>query len=291
MDIATDKPAMEQRRTVPHRLVDLVEPDQRFNVGMYRQAAVREIDRLYGERKLPFVVGGTGLYVRALVRGLCEAPPGDWAVRQDLLEQAGRLEKGYLHTELRKMDPELARTLHPNDEVKIIRALEVLRLSGRRLSEVHQQHRTAAPPWAPLILGLMRDREELYRRIERRVDKFFLHGLVRETQDLLACGYSRALPSMKGLGYKQVAAFLAGEYDQAEAVRRLKRDTRHFAKRQLTWFRHEPGIEWLTVDEAEKPEGVADRILARIETFLSDLGGKGGTSAAAPMALRKVGAG
>jgi tRNA dimethylallyltransferase len=271
MDIATDKPTREQRETVPHRLIDLVDPDQRFNAGMYRRAAEHEIERLYGEHRLPLVVGGTGLYVRVLIRGLCEAPQGDPAVRAEFLENARNREKGYLYRELAKVDPESAQALHPNDEVKIIRALEVQRLLGRPLSAVHRRHRAEAPKWSPLILGLSRDREAMYRRIERRVDRLFMAGVVKETEGLLARRYSRNLASMKGLGYRQVAGFLAGEYDLEEAVRRLKRDTRHFAKRQLTWFRREPGIRWVIVSESEKPESVADRLLADIQTFLSEL--------------------
>ncbi|WP_447602013.1 tRNA (adenosine(37)-N6)-dimethylallyltransferase MiaA [Nitrospira sp. Nam80] len=271
MDIATDKPTVEQRRAVPHRLIDLVEPDQRFNAGMYREAALREFERLYGERKVPLVVGGTGLYVRALVRGLCDAPPSDPAVRAELIDHARRYEKGFLHRELAKVDPELARLLHPHDEVKIIRALEVQRLSGRPLSDVHRRHRSAAPAHSPLILGLMRDRHELYRRIEQRVDTFFMNGLVEETIALLARGYDRESASMKGLGYRQVTGFLAGDYDRAEAVRRLKRDTRHFAKRQLTWFRREPAIVWVAVHDEERPETVAEKLGALIESFLTEL--------------------
>jgi tRNA dimethylallyltransferase len=271
MDVATDKPTPHQREAVAHRLIDLVEPDQRFNAGRYREAAVREIERLYREHKLPLVVGGTGLYLRALIRGLCEAPQGDPAVRAELVEEARRHGKGYLYRELAKVDPESARGLHPNDQVKNIRALEVQRLLGRPLSDIHRRHRTAEVGWSPLILGLTRDREVLYRRIEQRVDRLFMNGVVEETEGLLARGYGRDLPSMKGLGYRQVAGFLAGDYDYGEAVRRLKRDTRHFAKRQMTWFRREPDIHWLTVEDSETPESVADRLLSYIARFLSEL--------------------
>ncbi|MEX5216788.1 MAG: tRNA (adenosine(37)-N6)-dimethylallyltransferase MiaA [Nitrospira sp.] len=271
MDIATDKPTAEQRRAVPHRLIDLVAPDQRFNAGMYREAALRELERLYGERKLPLVVGGTGLYVRALIRGLCDAPPSDPAVRAELIDQARRYQKGFLHQELAKVDPEQARLLHPNDEVKIIRALEVQRLSGRPLSDVHRRHRSAVPVHSPLIFGLIRDRQSLYTRIEQRVDTFFMNGLVEETATLLAQGYDRESAAMKGLGYRQVAAFLAGDYDRDEAVRRLKRDTRHFAKRQLTWFRHEPAIVWVTVNDETRSERLAEKLATLIESFLAEL--------------------
>jgi tRNA dimethylallyltransferase len=271
MDIATDKPAVAARRGIPHRLINLVNPDQRFNAGMYQQAARREIERLYGQQKIPLVVGGTGLYVRTLIRGLCEAPPGDPLIREDLLAEAGRHGKGYLHRQLALVDPELARGLHPHDEVKIIRALEVQRLSGRAMSEAHRLHRLSVPSFTPLLLGLMRPREVLYRRIDQRVEGFFQHGLIEETRRLLADGYSRDLPSMKGLGYRQVAGFILGDYDEAEAMRQLKRDTRHFAKRQLTWFRREPGLMWVMVKDDDSPDLVAQTVASSIQTFLDGL--------------------
>jgi tRNA dimethylallyltransferase len=271
MEIATDKPTIADRQGIPHRLIDLVDPDQRFNAGLYRQAARQEIERLYGQRKIPLVVGGTGLYVRTLIRGLCEAPPSDPLIREDLLAEAGRHGKGYLHRQLALVDPERARGLHPHDEVKIIRALEVQRLSGRAMSEAHRLHRLSAQSFTPLLLGLMRPREVLYRRIDQRVESFFQHGLIEETHRLLANGYSRDLPSMKGLGYRQVAGFIFGDYDEAEAMRRLKRDTRHFAKRQITWFRREPGLIWVMVKDEDSPDQVAQTLASSIQTFLDGL--------------------
>ena len=271
MDIATDKPTLEQRRGVPHRLIDLVDPHEPFNAGYYRQLALEEIERLYSERRLPLVVGGTGLYVRTLVHGLCDAPPADQTYRASLMQEARTQGRHFLHGELKRIDPELAGRLHPHDEVKIVRALEVHHLSGQRLSDRHRQHRFSGQSFSVLMIGLIRDRECLYRRIDERVDAMFAGGVIRETEQLLAKGYGRDSGAMKGLGYRQVAGYLAGEYDQAEALRLLKRDTRHFAKRQLTWFRKEPGLHWWSLDGQDSPEIVAGHLLERVHTFVQDL--------------------
>ncbi len=269
MDIATDKPTEADRRSVPHGLIDLVEPDGPFNVGQYRREAEREIARVHAAGKVPLIVGGTGLYVRALVRGLCEGPPSDPALRARLEAEAERVGPAALHRRLAEQDPATAARLHPNDRVKVIRALEVHAQLGRPLSSLHERHAFADRPYAALLLGLNRERQELYRRIEARVDAMLARGLVEETARLLAAGYRRELGSMKGLGYKQVAGFLAGEYSYEEAVRRLKRDTRQFAKRQLTWFRKEPGIMWFDLDESTTDETVVDGLMRAIRLFLA----------------------
>jgi len=271
MDIATDKPTPEQRQGVPHRLIDLVDPDEPFNAGQYRRLALQEIQRLYGAGRLPLIVGGTGLYVRTLIHGLCDAPRADQAYRESLLQEA-RAQGGYfLHTELTRVDPESAARLHPHDEVKIVRALEVHHLSGQRLSDMQRQHRFAEQEFSVLLIGLNRSRAQLYRRIDDRVESMFARGVVEETERLLADGYGRELGAMKGLGYQQVAGYLAGEYDRAEALRLLKRDTRHFAKRQLTWFRKEPGLRWCELTEQDRSEDVAGRLLEMIRSFVQDL--------------------
>lgn len=271
MDIATDKPSSAERGGVPHRLIDLVAPDEPFNVGLYRRAAEREIARLHEEGKVPLIVGGTGLYVRALVRGLCDGPQADPTLRAELEAEAHRIGPVSLHQELARVDPASAGRLHPHDRVKIIRALEVYRQTGRPLSELHQGHGFTERPFATLLVGLMRERAALYTRIEARIDAMLGKGLVEETRRLLAQGYSRKLGAMKGLGYKQIAGYLAGEYGYDEAVRRLKRDTRQFAKRQLTWFRKEAEITWLALDEATSEPAVASRVLELIREFLAGL--------------------
>jgi tRNA dimethylallyltransferase len=271
MDVGTDKPASEERQAVPHRLIDLVDPDESFNAGLYRRQAIDEIERLYRDCRLPLVVGGTGLYVRTLLKGLCEAPQADPIMRKALRQEAE--DQGYdrLYARLVDVDPVIAARLHPRDESKVIRALEVYQLSGRRMSEFQQEHGFAERPFATLMIGLNRDRDVLYRRIEGRIDWQLAHGLIEETKQLLAQGYQRDSAAMKGLGYRQVAEHLAGEYDAAEMVRRFKRDTRHFSKRQMTWFRKEPGIQWLMIEESESVPHTTTRVIEQIDRFLNTL--------------------
>ncbi len=275
MDVGTDKPVPEERQGVPHRLIDLVNPDESFNTGLYRRQALDEIERLYRDLRLPLVVGGTGLYVRTLIKGLCDAPPADPIVRAALRQDAK--DQGYdrLYARLVVIDPVAAARLHPRDESKVIRALEVYQLSGRRMSEFQQEHGFAERPFSVLIIGLNRDRSALYRRIEARIDWQLAHGLIEETKQLLVQGYQRDSAAMKGLGYRHVAEHLAGEYDAAEMVRRFKLDTRHFSKRQMTWFRKELGIQWLTIEESESAQHTAELVIRQVDRFLTTLGDQG----------------
>jgi len=271
MDIGTDKPTVEERQGVPHRLIDVADPDEAFNTGWYRRAAIAEVDRLYAARRLPFVAGGTGLYIRTLVRGLCGAPESDPRVRAELLKMGYEQGLDRLYAILTDVDPVTAARVHPHDESKIIRALEVHQLSGQPLSALHQGHGFQEAPFTTCLIGLQRPKENLYRRIEERIDWQLDHGMVQETRALLGRGYGRQLGSMKGLGYRHVAAHLAGEYDEQEMVRVFKRDTRRFAKRQMTWFRSEPGIRWISIEQDEPLERTVRRVHSMIEQFLESL--------------------
>ena len=268
MDIGTDKPSLAEQQGIPHRLIDLVDPDQSFNVGDFRHHATQEISRLHRQGLLPLVIGGTGLYIRALLRGLCPGPPANWLIRNELAQEAKTQGPAFLYEKLQQVDPDLAKRLHPHDQPKIQRALEVYRILGTRLSVVHQQHRFEDIPYPSLLIGLTMDRQTLYRRIETRVEWEIHKGLVQETQSLMDRGYHRELGSMKGLGYRQFSGYLAGEYSYEEAVRLLKRDTRHFAKRQMTWFQKEPGIHWITLEESDIPDRAAMKIVDSIKKFL-----------------------
>jgi tRNA dimethylallyltransferase len=271
MDVGTDKPAQEDRQGIPHRLIDLVDPDESFNAGLYRRQAIDEIERLYRDSRLPLVVGGTGLYVRTLLNGLCDAPSADPILRAALRQEAE--DEGYdrLYARLAAVDPVAAARLHPRDESKVIRALEVYQLSGRRMSDFQQEHGFVERPFSALIIGLNRDRNTLYLRIEERIDWQLAHGLIEETKQLLAQGYRCDSGAMKGLGHRQVAEYLAGKYDVDEMVRRFKRDTRHFSKRQMTWFRKEPGIQWLTIEESESVQHTAAVVIGQVDRFLATL--------------------
>ncbi len=275
MDIGTEKPDSADRQAVSHRLIDMVAPDEHFNVGIYRRLALKEITRVQKSGHLPLVVGGTGLYIRALIRGLWDGPPADWKVRGDLMEEARLQGSLHLHTRLARVDPELAKRLHPHDTIKIIRGLEVYHITGKPLSGIHRSHGFQERSFSPLLIGLHRERQVLYQRIHDRIDSEISRGLVEETEQLLQQGYGRHLSSMKGLGYRQISGYLAGEYDFDEAIQRLKRDTRHFAKRQMTWFRKEAGIEWLTVEESHSPQKIAEDILNRVRRYQSQLTERG----------------
>jgi len=267
MDIGTDKPTIQARQEIPHRLIDLVDPDYPFNVGDFRRHAIQEIAQLHPRGLLPLVVGGTGLYIRALLRGLCPGPPANWPVRHALTQEASERGWSFLHEKLQQVDPDLAQRLHPNDQPKVLRALEVYQTLGIPFSKVQQEHQFQESPYPFLLIGLTMERQALYRRIEARVEWEIEKGLVEETQRLMQKGYSRSLGSMKGLGYRQFSGYLDGEYSYDEAVRLLKRDTRHFAKRQMTWFRKEPGIHWIALEESESPVKAAQRILKFIDDF------------------------
>ena len=269
MDIGTDKPSLAEQQNIPHRLIDLVDPDQSFNAGDFRRHAIQDIARLHRLGLLPLVIGGTGLYIRALLRGLCPGPPADWLIRSELAQEAKIQGPAFLYEKLQQVDPELAQRLHPNDQPKIQRALEVFRILGTPLSVIQRQHRFDEAPYPYLLIGLTMGRQTLYQRIETRVDWEIHKGLVEETQSLMNQGFSRELGSMKGLGYRQFSGYLAGDYSYEEAVRLLKRDTRHFAKRQMTWFQKESEIQWMTLEESDIPDRAAAKIVDHIYQFLS----------------------
>ena len=271
MDVGTDKPTLHERQGIPHRLIDLVNPDQPFNAGDFKQAALGDISRLHQTGKIPMVIGGTGFYVRALLRGLCPGPPADWNVRKQLEEDAEKHGPQFLYEQLQQVDPILAQRLHPHDQPKIQRGLEVFAIMGKPFSQIQAEHQFSERPFPYLLIGLTMDRSVLYERIDTRVELEIEKGLVQETQHLLNRGYSRELGSMKALGYKQFSGYLAGEYSYTEAVRILKRDTRHFAKRQMTWFGKETGIQWVSVAPTDIPDRAASLITDRIMLFLESL--------------------
>jgi tRNA dimethylallyltransferase len=265
MDIGTDKPCLEDHGGVRHSLIDLVAPDERFNAGQYRRAALVEISRLHAAGRIPLVVGGTGLYVRTLAYGLWEGPQADWTMRQTWLAEETACGEGHLWTRLNEVDPCLAATLHPRDRNKIVRALEVERQTGVPLSEWHRRHQFQERPFQSIMIGLRMDRAALYRRIDARVLREIDDGLIEETRQLLDAGYDEHLGSMKALGYRQITGYLKGRYDYQEAVRRLQRDTRHFAKRQMTWFMSDSNVHWLDVEEQEPRQHVVRRVLEYLE--------------------------
>lgn len=261
MDIGTDKPTPEARRRAPRHLIDLVPPDRTFSAGMYKEQAELKIAEMEGLGKIIFIEGGTGLYIKTLLYGLWQGPPADWARREALLKKEKEEGEGTLHRMLADVDSSSARRIHFRDLPKIVRALEVYSLTGRPLSVIHAEHRfdepDAPPSW---MIGLRRDRQALYLRIDERVDGQIASGLIAETERFLSAGLSPSLQSMRGLGYKQMVPYLQGKQPLDEAVSILKRDTRHYAKRQMTWFQADPKIEWIDLEAGESAEETVERI-------------------------------
>ena len=261
LDIGSAKPTGEQRRQVPHHLIDVLDPDQDYSAAAFRDQADKIIQGLHRRTTPIFVVGGTGLYLKVLTRGLFHGPGGDPHLRSILRHRAETEGEGALHRELLHCDPEAASRIHSHDTFRLIRALEVYHLSRRPISEFQREHEFRENPYQVLKIGLQREREELYRRVESRVEEMMAKGWLEEVRTLLERGYSRGLKSMQSLGYKRLVAHLKGETDRAHAVHLIKQDTRRFAKRQITWFKSDPDIRWVPASPGSH---------AAIQTMVSD---------------------
>ncbi|ACB85081.1 tRNA (adenosine(37)-N6)-dimethylallyltransferase MiaA [Natranaerobius thermophilus] len=262
MDIGTAKPSQEIRTKIPHYLVDNVEPDEEFSVGRYQKHAKSILNQLYQNKELPLLVGGTGLYVDALIYDFSmNELPKSTKYRQELQQKAEQDGLEQLYRKLEKVDPDAADRIHPNDQRRIIRALEVYYYTGEPISQ--RQKRRYDSPYNLLIFGITMDRNKLYNKIETRVDQMIDQGLVEEVKYLLENGYHLQLTSMQGLGYKEIAGYLMGDYDLETAVQKLKKNTKRFAKRQLSWFRRDPNIKWLDITETDKSE-ICDKIIDMI---------------------------
>jgi tRNA dimethylallyltransferase len=234
-------------------------------VGEYLRDARTAIDGIIAAGSIPIVVGGTGLYIRALMRGLFHGPPADLELRERLLQREAEGEPGTLYADLVKIDAEAAIKIHPNDLRRTVRALEVYYLRDRKLSDFQREHAFRERSHAFRLLFLVRARTELYPRIEERVDRMIAEGLEAEVKTLLDRGYSPVLPSMQGLGYKQFTDYFSGTTSRDEAITLLKRDTRRFAKRQFTWFRRESDSVWVDITGLSRPEDIVERIKKNIE--------------------------
>lgn len=252
MDIGTAKPTPEQLNLVPHHMIDCVTPDETFSVADYQKGADRAIEEIHQRGKVPMLVGGSGLYFRAVVDGIFQGPQADTSFRHELRQEAEELGIQHLYNRLESVDPEAAARIHHNDLIRIIRALEVYEKSGKRISELQKQWKHSEPRYDFAAFGLTRPRSELYKRIEARVDQMMTQGLLDEVRSLSK--YSRDLPSMNCLGYKELFSFLDGQCDLDEAIRLIKRNTRRFAKRQLTWFKKDKRIRWIDLSTCHRPE-------------------------------------
>lgn len=267
MDIGTAKPTSEERRQVPHHLLDLAAPDEVITLAQYQALCYRTVDAVLERGHLPLLVGGTGLYVRAVVEGwtVPRVPP-DPAFRQALERVAAEQGPEALFRRLQEVDPEAAARVDPRNVRRVIRALEVYKATGKPFS-VYQ--RRDPPPYCVLMLGLTMPREDLYARVDARIDHMLQAGLVDEVRELLEAGYAPDLPAMTGLGYREIALYLRGEVTREEAIALLRRNTRRFIRHQCNWFRlDDPRIRWCDAREA----GLVEQVSQEVRRFLARVG-------------------
>jgi tRNA dimethylallyltransferase len=260
MDIGTAKPTPQQRKLVHHHLIDIADPAQPYSVGDYYRDARSAIDAIIKCGSVPIVVGGTGLYIRALMKGLFHGPPADLELREQLLRKEAERGEGSLYGDLVRLDPDAAVRIHPNDLRRTVRALEVFYLKDRKMSDLQREHGFRDRVHDFLLIFLVRSRSELYPRIERRVDRMIAEGLADEVKGLMLKGYGGDLVSMQALGYSHFLGYFGGKSGFAETAQLLKRDTKRFAKRQFTWFRREPDTRWVDITGITEPADVAVRI-------------------------------
>lgn len=262
LNIGTAKPTREERARVPHHLIDVVDPDEEFNAAIYAGQARAVIDRLADAGKPVFVVGGTGLYIRALLQGIIETPPVDENIRNYYKGLRDRFGRQYIYGLLEQRDPQAARRINVNDSVRVIRALEVLDQSGQSIVEMQRNHLFADCPYDVCKIGLTVERAELKERIAFRSAKMMEAGLIEEVRGLLAQGYSPDIKPLQSLGYKQVVDFIHGINDRERTLDLVVRETWRYAKRQMTWFLADKTIRWFTPDQYQA-------IQKTVESFLN----------------------
>ena len=267
MDIGSAKVTPEEMDGVCHHLIDVLEPEEEFNVVVFQKLAKEALTGIYERGHIPIIVGGTGFYIQALLYDIdFTENDGDTAIRRELEKLAQTQGAGCLHQMLQEIDPESAVAIHQNNVKRVIRDIEFYRQTGKKISLHNEQEREKQSPYQFLYYVLDTDRKTLYERIDRRVDLMMEHGLVDEVKHLADMGCTRDMVSMQGLGYKEILDYLSGEISLEEAVYILKRDTRHFAKRQITWFKRERDVRWLELEQFQNDrKKVLEHILDEIE--------------------------
>lgn len=266
MDIGTAKITPEEKKGVPHYLIDELDPGEDFNVVLFQQLTKKYMADIYAKGKIPILAGGTGFYIQAVLYDIDFTDNDtDFSYRDQLtalLEEKGA---DHLYEMLKDKDPESATAIHPNNSKRIIRALEYLRLTGDRISEHNKEQREKESPYNFCYIVLNKDRAKLYEAINERVDIMLENGLIDEVKKLAAMGYTKDMVSMQGLGYKEILAYLEGEYSLDKAIEILKRDTRHFAKRQLTWFKREKEVLWVDKEKFLSEEELLQHLISVLE--------------------------
>ncbi len=262
LDIGTAKPTPAERAAVPHHLVDIVEPDADFSLAEYVTAAEACVQQITARGRQVLFVGGTPLYLKALLRGIFAGPEADWELRRTWETRAAQHEPGWLHVQVAAVDPASAAKLHANDTRRLIRALEVFAKTGVPISELQQQFDQARPAESCRVFVLDWPREQLYSRIDERVDAMFAAGLVAEVEQLLATGISLSRTARQAVGYREVLEYLAGERDLPGTIERVKLQTHQFARRQLTWFRSLSECRWIPMQPGVDPQALAQSLVA-----------------------------
>lgn len=262
MDIISSKPIAALRKKIPHHLINIVPPTKEYNVSRFRRDAIRKIKDIIKRRKTPFFVGGSGLYMSVLIDGIFNLKTQDKGRRQRLYQEAAERGSGYLYERLKRVDPEAAEKIHPNDTKRIVRALEVFESSGKPISCLQKQRKGLADKYEMKIFCLNMPRDKLYQRIDERVDKMFVRGLLKEVNKLLKLKLS--MTASYAIGIKELKGYFDGLYDLEKAKALMKRNTRWYAKRQLTWFRKDNRISWVELGVTESPSSVANRLLERL---------------------------
>lgn len=264
MDAGTGKPSPAEREAVPHHLLDVCDPGETFSAAEFAARAQALAEEIGRRGRLPILVGGTGLYLRAFLKGRLAGAGRDREIRERLKREAERVGSGGLHERLRALDSATAARVHPGDLFRIIRALELFEVTGRRPSEIRPSVWDPPRVAVSAFLVLTRARDELYRLIDARAGRMWKAGLVEEVRRLRAAGFGADLPALRSLGYRQALAHLQGRLSEAEALADMQRATRRYARRQLTWFRREPAAEWVRVKGWDWVEPLAETIVARL---------------------------
>jgi len=268
MDIATAKPEKEEMENIPHHLIDFLEPDKSFSLAEYVALATRTIEDIHNRGKLPVLVGGTGLYISTLLDNITLGDSGgDEALRTELLAEAQEKGNAHLLAELEKIDPDTAKNLHENNLLRIVRAIEVFRLTGKKMSEWVKESRNSPSPYDFCIIGLnYKDRQNLYDRVNKRVDIMMEKGLLEEAKKVLS---GELKTSAQAIGYKELKPYINGDLPLEDCVEKLKQGTRNYAKRQLTWFRRDERINWVYPDEEKNFEKVLEKSVKIIANSLN----------------------
>ncbi|CUS98209.1 tRNA (adenosine(37)-N6)-dimethylallyltransferase MiaA [Candidatus Chrysopegis kryptomonas] len=267
MDIGTAKPTLEERQKVKHYFIDELDPNEEFNAGIFGEKGREIIEDIFSRGKIPIIVGGSGLYVKSLIDGFFEGPGADWELREMLYRKASQLGKEAIYEELKKVDPVSAEKIHPNNLKRIIRALEVYYITGKPISQMQKEIKPEIN-FKTIQIGLNWDRKKLYKRIEERVDKMIKDGLIEEVKKLRELGFDKNLNSLQTVGYKEVFDYLDGLISYEQMIYLIKRNSRRYAKRQLTWFRQDKRIIWLDVDESTDFEKLADKVIEIFNTHI-----------------------